>query len=295
MATDRPVWAPGDVAIDQPSVARIWDWFLGGSHNFAVDREVARRTLKLMPEGPAMARLSRAFLRRAVEYCARAGITQFIDLGSGIPTVGNVHEVAQRVTPKARVVYVDTDPVAVAHTRQILSGDKTTAVVQADLRDPAQVLGAKALRSLLDLEQPVALLMVMVLHFVPDSDDPRGILATYREALAPGSALVIAHGSRETEGMPTSHLHTARQMYEREVGSVILRTRAEVAALFDGFDLVEPGVTWVPQWRPEVVTAAPGESGASGAPGEPGGLVTSSPRAGYAGVGLKPTTRATTE
>lgn len=277
MTAERPVWAPGDVAIDQPSVARIWDWFLGGSHNFAVDRAVARKTLELMPEGPAMARLSRAFLRRAVEYCARAGITQFVDLGSGIPTVGNVHQVARLVAPQARVVYVDVDSVAVAHTRQLLSDDKQTTVVQADLRDPESVLGAPKLRALLDLDQPVALLMVMVLHFVPDADDPHAILAAYREALAPGSALVIAHGSRETEGMPSSHLHTAREMYEQAVGSVTLRTRSEVQALFDGFELVEPGVEWIPQWRPEQSEQL-----------AYGDLPISSPRAGYAGVGFKP-------
>ncbi len=277
MATDRPVWAPGDVAIDQPSVARIWDWFLGGSHNFAIDREVARKTLELMPEGPQMARLSRAFLRRAVEHCVRAGITQFIDLGSGIPTVGNVHEVARQATSGARVAYVDIDPVAVAHTRQILAGDKQTTAVQADLRDPARVLASPELRGLLDFDQPIALLMVMVLHFVSDSDDPRGILAAYRDALAPGSALVIAHGSRETEGMPTSHLQTARKMYEREVGSVSLRTRDEVQALFEGFELVEPGVVWVPEWHPE-----PGQASADAAVAD-----ATSPRAGYAGMGIK--------
>lgn len=277
MATDRPVWAPGDVAIDQPSVARIWDWFLGGSHNFAIDREVARKTLELMPEGPQMARLSRTFLRRAVEHCIRAGITQFIDLGSGIPTVGNVHEVAQRATPDARVAYVDIDPVAVAHTRQILAGDERTTAIQADLRDTARVLASPELRGLLDFNKPIALLMVMVLHFVPDSDDPRGILATYRDALAPGSALVMAHGSRDTEGMPTSHLHTARKMYEREVGSVSLRTHDEVQALFDGFELVEPGVVWIPEWRPEPSEASAGAAVADAA----------SPRAGYAGMGIK--------
>jgi SAM-dependent methyltransferase len=279
MATDRPVWAPGDVAIDQPSVARIWDWFLGGSHNFAIDREVARKTLELMPEGPQMARLSRAFLRRAVEYCVRAGITQFIDLGSGIPTVGNVHEVAHRATPDARVAYVDIDPVAVAHTRQILAGDKRTTALQADLRDFDRVLAAPELRELLDFGKPIALLMVMVLHFVPDVDDPHSVLGSYREALAPGSALVIAHGSRDTEGMPTSHLHTAREMYEQKVGSVSLRTRDEVRGLFDGFELVEPGVVWVPEWHPEQ-DEAPGTAVDADADA-------ASPRAGYAGIGIK--------
>ena len=275
MATDRPMWAPGEVAIDQPSVARIWDWFLGGSHNFAVDREVARKTLELMPEGPQMARLSRAFLRRAVEYCVQAGITQFIDLGSGIPTVGNVHEVAQRAAPDARVVYVDIDPVAVVHTRQILDGNESTAVVQADLRDAAGVLAAPEVRALLDFDRPIAMLMVMVLHFVPDADDPRGIIAAYRSALAPGSALVVAHGSRNTEGMPNSHLHTAREMYEQKVGSVSLRTRDEVRVLFDGFELVEPGLVWVPEWRPEATERSADPD-------------LHRPRAGYAGVGLKP-------
>ncbi|HZP51420.1 SAM-dependent methyltransferase [Actinocrinis sp.] len=283
MATDRPAWAPGDVAIDQPSVARIWDWFLGGSHNFAVDREVARKTLELMPEGPQMARLSRAFLRRAVEHCVRAGITQFIDLGSGIPTVGNVHEVAKRATPDARVAYVDIDPVAVAHTRQILAGDKQTTAIQADLRDTARVLASPELRGLLDFDKPIALLMVMVLHFVPDADDPRGILAAYRGALAPGSALVIAHGSRDTEGMPTSHLQTARKMYEREVGSVSLRTRAEVQALFEGFELVEPGVVWVPEWHPEPDEPSAGAAAAA----VTAAADAASPRAGYAGMGIK--------
>src|SRR5581483_2559610 len=283
MATDRPAWAPGDVAIDQPSVARIWDWFLGGSHNFAIDREVARKTLELMPEGPQMARLSRAFLRRAVEHCVRAGITQFIDLGSGIPTVGNVHEVAKRATPDARVAYVDIDPVAVAHTRQILAGDKQTTAIQADLRDTARVLASPELRGLLDFDKPIALLMVMVLHFVPDADDPRGILAAYRGALAPGSALVIAHGSRDTEGMPTSHLQTARKMYEREVGSVSLRTRDEVQALFEGFELFEPGVVWVPEWHPEPDEPSAGAAAAA----VTAAADAASPRAGYAGMGIK--------
>lgn len=295
MATERPAWAPAEVAIDRPSVARIWDWFLGGSHNFAIDREVARKTLELMPEGPQMARLSRAFLRRAVEYCVQRGITQFLDLGSGIPTVGNVHEVARQAAPDARVAYVDADPVAVAHTRQILARIEHTAVVQADLRDPAAVLAAPQIRALLDFDRPIALLMVMVLHFVPDTDDPGAILAAYREALAPGSALVLAHGSRDTEGMPTSHLHTAREMYEQSVGSVSLRSQDEVRALFNGFALVEPGVVWVPEWRPGLTEHVGGQPGARAdeqSDAQPDKQMTDTrsrvPRAGYAGVGIKP-------
>jgi hypothetical protein len=248
MAADRPVWAPSEVALDQPSVARIWDWFLGGSHNFAIDREVARKTLELMPEGPAMARLSRAFLRRAVAYCAHAGITQFIDLGSGIPTVGNVHEVARQVTPDARVVYVDVDPVAVAHTRQMMAGDERTAAVQADLRDPERVLGAPELRDLLDLEQPVALLMVMVLHFVPDADDPAAVVAGYRAASAPGSYLAVSHATRDY--LP-EQIRRLEEVYSRSSAPMTFRSHAEVTALMQGYDLVPPGLVDMIRWRPD--------------------------------------------
>jgi SAM-dependent methyltransferase len=235
---------------------------------------VARKTLELMPEGPRMAQLSRAFLRRAVRYCVAAGITQFLDVGSGIPTVGNVHEVAQQADSRARIVYADIDPVAVAHTRQILDGNEQATVVQADLRSPSSILEHSEVRRMLDLNQPIALLMVSVLHFVTDADDPQRVIGTYREALAPGSHLVIAHGSDDTEGMPQDHLHTAREMYARSVAPVTLRSRPEVEALFGGFELVEPGVVWIPQWRPDSaeLEAEPGPH---------------SPRAGYAGVGVR--------
>lgn len=256
--------------MDEPSIARIWDWFLGGSHNFAADREVARATLAAMPEAPRMAQLSRAFLRRAVRFCVTAGISQFLDIGSGIPTVGNVHEVAQAADPSCRVVYVDRDPVAVAHTRRILEGQDLSSVLQADLRRPRQLLDSPRLGRTLDFERPVAVLMVSVLHFVPDSDDPAAIVASFRERLAPGSALVIAHGSSDTADMPSEHLHTARRMYERAVAPVTLRSRTEVEAFFAGFELVEPGVVWLPRWRPE-----------------PGGDGQAVPKAGYGGVGFK--------
>jgi SAM-dependent methyltransferase len=272
---ERPDWAPKEVSPEEPSIARIWDWFLGGSHNFAADREVARKTLELMPEGPRMAQLSRAFLRRAVRYCISAGITQFLDVGSGIPTVGNVHEVAQREDPQARVVYVDVDPVAVAHTRQILGGNERATVIQADLRSPAVILEHSEVHRMLDLSRPVALLMVSVLHFVSDAQRPGAIIRRYRKAMAPGSLLVIGHGSDDTEGMPQDHLHTARAMYERSVAPVSLRSRAEVEALFGGFELVDPGVVWIPQWRPD--------------PGEPERETdTPVPLAGYAGVARRP-------
>ena len=270
---ERPSWAPPDVDIDQPSISRIWDWFLDGSHNFAVDREVAKQMLKLMPEGPRMAQASRAFLRRAVRMCADAGVTQFLDIGSGIPTVGNVHEIARAADPQSRVVYVDTDPVAVSHTRQMLNGDPTTTVLRADLRDPSDILNSPELRDTLDLDRPVAVMLIMILHFVHDADDPVGILTRLREALPSGSMLAIAHGSANTEGMPDEHLHAAREMYNESVAQVRLRTRPEVEALFDGWDLLHPGVVWIPDWRPDPTDAGPNF-----------GI----PNAGYAGVAVKP-------
>ena len=268
----RPSWAPPDVDIDQPSISRIWDWFLDGSHNFAVDREVAKQMLRLMPEGPRMAQASRAFLRRAVRMCTAAGVTQFLDIGSGIPTVGNVHEIAQAADPLARVVYVDVDPVAVSHTRQILAGNPKATVLRADLRNPEDILDSPELRDTLDLDRPVALMLIAVLHFVRDEDDPVSILNRFREVLAPGSLLAIAHGSPDTEGMPDEHLHAAREMYEQSVAQVRLRTQDEVTALFDGWELVDPGVVWIPRWRPESLEAGP---------------ALTVPHAGYAGVGRK--------
>jgi hypothetical protein len=269
---ERPSWAPPDVDIDQPSISRIWDWFLDGSHNFAVDREVAKQMLKLMPEGPRMAQASRAFLRRAVRMCAAAGVTQFLDIGSGIPTVGNVHEVARAADPQSRVVYVDTDPVAVSHTRQLLGSDPTTTVLRGDLREPDAILDSPELRGTLDLDRPVAVMLIMILHFIHDEEDPAGILRRFLDRLPAGSMLAIAHGSPNTERMPDEHLHAAREMYTKSVAQVRLRTQPEVRALFDGWELVHPGVVWIPDWRPDLADNGP-ES-----------LM---PNAGYAGVGIK--------
>jgi SAM-dependent methyltransferase len=267
----RPEWAPSDVDIDRPSISRIWDWFLGGSHNFAVDREVAKKTLELMPEGPMMARINRAFLARAVRWCVSAGVTQFLDIGSGIPTAGNVHEIAQHANPACRVVYVDIDPVAVTHTRLLLGEDERVAAIYGDMRRPETILDAPELPRILDLTQPVALVLVALLHFISDADDPIGILSRFRSVLPPGSCLVLAHGSRNTDGMPRQHLEAAKENYERAVAQVSLRSRVEIEALFTGFELVEPGVVWLADWHPD-------EPEAGGPP---------RPKAGYGGVGRK--------
>ncbi|WP_405099119.1 SAM-dependent methyltransferase [Micromonospora sp. NBC_01412] len=251
----RPDWAPDTIDIERPSVARMYDYYLGGSHNFAADRAAARAMVDAVPEAPLMAQANRAFLRRAVHFLAEAGIRQFLDIGSGIPTVGNVHEIAQRIDPASRVVYVDVDPVAVAHSREILSGNDRAAVVQEDLRHPERILTHPDVTGMLDLSQPVAVMIVAVLHFVPDSDGPAEILRTLREALAPGSYLVLSQASDE-DRHDTGERAEAEAVYRRTDNPLFIRSRAELTSLFDGFELVDPGVGWVPQWRPETPESA---------------------------------------
>jgi hypothetical protein len=226
----------------------MYDYYLGGSHNFAADRELAGRVLSVMPDGPALARTNRAFLQRAVRFAADCGVRQFLDLGSGIPTAGNVHEVAQATVPRTRVVYVDIDPVAVAHSEAILHGDDSADAVLADLRDPDSVLNSPVTRRLLDLSEPVAVLMVAVLHFLSETDDPTGAIAAYRRAVPSGSLVVIAHGTADSRPQDASRLV---QLYRHTEYPMTLRTRSQVEELFAGCDLVDPGVVWVPQWRPD--------------------------------------------
>ncbi|WP_406042506.1 SAM-dependent methyltransferase [Micromonospora sp. NBC_00898] len=246
----RPDWAPDTIDIERPSVARMYDYYLGGSHNFAADRAAARAMMDAVPEAPLMAQANRAFLRRAVQFLADAGVRQFLDIGSGIPTVGNVHEIAQRIDPESRVSYVDVDPVAVAHSREILHGNDRATVLQEDLRRPEAILGHPEVTKLLDFSQPVAVMIVAVLHFIPDADRPAEILRTLRAALAPGSYLVLSQASDDGRG-ETGERAEAERVYRRTDNQLWIRSRAELTALFDGFELVDPGVVWVPQWRPE--------------------------------------------
>jgi len=245
---ERPAWAPDSVDIEHASPARIYDYHLGGSHNFAVDRAVAEQIAAMMPELPLIMRANRHFLRRSVRLLLDAGVRQFLDLGSGIPTVGNVHEIVQAVDG-ARVVYVDVDPVAVAHSRALLAGTGN-AVIQADLRDVDRVLAAPEVTGLIDRTRPVGLLLVAALHFVPDADDPAGIVAGYRDAVPAGSHLVISHA--EAVAAPTAGTGEAHAAYSRTVADVTLRDQAQVARFFDGFDLLAPGLVSVTDWRPEV-------------------------------------------
>ena len=232
----------------------MYDYYLGGSHNFAADRAAAQAMVAAVPEAPLMAQANRAFLRRAVHHLVDAGIRQFLDIGSGIPTVGNVHEIAQRAAPDARVVYVDVDPVAVAHSREILAGNDRAAVVQEDLRHPEAILAHPEVPRLLDFSQPVAVMIVAVLHFIPDADRPEEILRTLRAALAPGSYLVLSQAS--DDGRSEGERAEAERVYRRTDSPLCIRSRAELTAFFDGFELVDPGVVWVPQWRPDTPESA---------------------------------------
>jgi SAM-dependent methyltransferase len=239
---------PKSIDLTRPSAARVYDYYLGGAHNFAVDRAMAKRAIEMWPELPLIMQANRAFLRRAVRYCVAAGIRQFLDLGSGIPTSGNVHEVATADAPDARVVYVDDDPVAAAHSRFLLGEDPRCAVVQADLREPDLVLNSPEVRSLLDLSQPVAVMMVAVLHFIPDSDDPARVIAAYRDVLAPGSALVLSHA---TNGGRSERAAEHSRLYQSTATPMSMRSRAQVTGLLDGFEIIDPGVVFLPLWRPE--------------------------------------------
>jgi hypothetical protein len=247
---EHPTWADGidPVETQRPSSARVYDYFLGGAHNFAVDRELAEAIARMTPHIGDTMRANRAFLRRAVRYLVDQGVTQFLDVGSGIPTVGNVHEVAQRADPTSRVVYVDIDPVAVSHSRAILADDPRSAVIQADARDPEAILGHPQTRELLDFDAPIALLVLGVLHFVPDADDPGGIVARLRRALAPGSHVALVNVTYEDQ---PPEVIEAQKLSGRTGTPIYLRSRQELLAQFDGLPLVDPGLVHLPLWRPD--------------------------------------------
>jgi hypothetical protein len=244
----RPAWAPDDVDIERPSAARMYDYYLGGSHNFAADRELAEEYMRVLPDMPHIARAQRSVLRRVVTHLAAAGVDQFLDLGSGIPTGGNVHDVARAANPAARTVYVDSDPVAVAHSTTLLADIPHAAVIHADLRDHEGVLSSPILTGMLDLDRPVAVLMVAVLHFIPDADDPAAVAATYRDATAPGSYLAITHA---TSDYHPELARRAEAVYTRASHQIFYRSRQQILAITEGYDLLEPGLVDMIQWRPE--------------------------------------------
>jgi SAM-dependent methyltransferase len=247
--TDDLSWVPPGVDTKRANVARVYDYWLGGSHNFLADQDAARALLAVEPNLRVGARANRAFLGRAVRFLAANGIRQFLDIGSGIPTERNVHEVAQQASPGAHVAYVDIDEVAVAHSRAILTGNPSTGVIQADLREPQEILASDTVRGLIDFSQPTGLLLNLVVHFIGDADDPWQIVATLRDALAPGSYLVLGHGTNEAK--PTV-AQAAEKVYNRSITtSIHVRSRADILRFFDGFDLVDPGLVYIPEWRPD--------------------------------------------
>lgn len=235
----------------RPNAARMYDYNLGGNHNFAADRSAMDAINALFAPGELahVGQSNRAFLARAVRYCLDEGITQFLDLGSGIPTVGNVHEIVRSRIPAARVVYVDNEPVAVSQTRRMLAGNPQAAIVDADLRDPDTVLDTPEVRSLLDFRQPVALLAVAALHYVDHDADVTGILRRYLHALAPGSVLAISHLT--PDGRPQVVPSATTAWADTVSEPMTMRTRGEVTAFFDGLELMDPGVVWTVQWRPD--------------------------------------------
>ncbi len=244
-----------DEELDRPNAARIYDYLLGGEQNFTADRAAAEHVLDNYPDSALAARANRAFLRRAVTFLASQGIDQFLDIGSGLPTVGNVHEVARRVNPRARIVYVDNDPVAVRYSRELLAeegeGARGVAAIEADLRDPAAILDHPETRRLLDLRRPLGLLLVAVLHFVLDDDEARRAVRALREALAPGSYVILSHGT--LEGLSADTIARFEAIYRRSTNPTIARSRTRIAALFEGLDVVEPGIVPTPLWRPDAV------------------------------------------
>jgi len=247
--TMQPGWVPPGVDTGKANSARVYDWWLGGDHNFRADQDAARAMIAVEPNARAIARANRAFLGRAVRYLAGAGIRQFLDIGSGIPTQDNVHQVAAAADPGARVLYADVDDVAVAHSKLILDGNANAAVIQGDLRDPVRILADPETQLLLDFTRPIALLLVAVLHFVADAEDPERLVATLRDALPPGSYLVVSHACSDPR---PEHMSQFENVYRAKVASRgRSRTSAEIARFFQGFTLVDPGLVWLPQWKPD--------------------------------------------
>ncbi|WP_433360823.1 SAM-dependent methyltransferase [Actinoplanes sp. CA-142083] len=246
-----------EVDPQRPSGARVYDYYLGGTHNFAADRQAAAVALAAMPELPAVLRMGRAFMRRAVAAAAGAGIEQFLDLGAGIPAPGSVPEVARAIQPTARIVSVDLDPVAVVHTRRVAAGEPGSAALLADLTDAEAVLGAEPVREILDLDRPVCLLAVAVAHFIPDTERLGRALERYREALAPGSHLVLSHAC--AEGSPP-HAKQILRIYNHTTSPMILREKEEFRAFFGDWRLLPPGVVAAADWRPAGGDPEPGPS-----------------------------------
>lgn len=252
----RPVLPEAASGFDagQAHPARIYTHWLGGKDTFAADRRVAQEVAAKAPWVVAGARGNRAFLTRAISYLARSGVRQYLDIGAGLPAAGNVHEIAGRLAPGSKVVYVDHDPIVLAHARALLATDAHTIAVHGDARNPHAILADPAVRAHLDVRRPIAVLFVAILHFITDQDGPGGIVAAFREALTPGSHLVISHVAdlpdHEQPSQRAAATREAAQLYNDLAGPFTLRTPEQLATLFDGFDLLAPGLVPANLWRP---------------------------------------------
>jgi len=273
----REAEAPAGVDTEKPSPARLYDYYLGGMHNFPVDREAGEKIRSALPELEDAAWVNRGFLGRAARWmAAEQGVRQFIDIGAGLPTQNNTHEVVHKVAPDARVVYVDNDPEVAAYARPLLRDVPTGTVITGDLRDPDAVLGHPETRRLIDFAEPVALLLVAVVHFIADESDPWGMVSRYRDALAPGSYLSLSHGTADNQ--PPRPVQAIRDVYANAKENVHFRAKSEVARLFAGWELVppypgaEPAITWIGYWGAEDPEAADSDGS----------------RWSYAGVARKP-------
>jgi hypothetical protein len=247
---DRAV--PSGVDVTKASIARVYNYVLGGKDNFAVDRKAAEAFIRVVPQAPLIARDNRAFVRRAVRYLVgEAGVRQIIDIGSGLPTAGNVHEIAHEVNPSTRVVYVDIDPVVLAHARALLADDDTTVVVSADVREPESIFDHPTTRGYIDEGEPFAVLATSILHHLSDAQRPERIAAAIRDRLPSGGYLVIANFV--DSGEPRARA-LERAFLEGGLGTGRFRTREEQIGYFDGLDMVDPGFVFANDWRPDADT-----------------------------------------
>jgi hypothetical protein len=247
-----------DIDTTRPHVARMYDYYLGGKDNFAVDREAVVAVESAMPEVRQLARENRAFLRRAVRFMTTAGVRQFIDIGAGLPTVGNTHEIAQAADPEAHVVYVDNDPIVLAHGRALLATNPRTTVITADLRRPGDVVTNADVTKFIDFEQPVGVLLIAMTHFLR-TEEREPIMGTLRAALAPGSFVAATHVTVDKHSAEA--VEGVERVYRKTPTPIYFRRHDEIARFFDGLDLVQPGLVTVDAWRPDPADPAPAATG----------------------------------
>jgi len=251
-ADTRQIPVPPGVDPARPSSARIYDYLLGGDNSFESDRAAAERLKTQMPEVADTAWANRGFHQRAAKWIAEQGVAQFIDIGPGLPALGNTHDIARRVTPQARIVYADNDPVVLAHGGDLLGGDRAAAMILADIREPDELLAGVRRTGLIDFSAPVGLMMTAVLHFVSDEANPKALIGRYMSELAPGSYLAMSH--RTTDHKPPMALQTLAEVGAHAAGGSYYRSKEEIRGLFDGLELVspyeraQPDVVWVGLW-----------------------------------------------